>query len=106
MEQHGASSATLEYAWEDHALSLLAGALGKEDDAREFARRGQFYRNLWNPATGFFQPRDSQGRFTEPFEPLALSYTDFKEKYTIGTVVKIKIRKFVPEHNKYNLTLA
>lgn len=39
-----------------------------------------------------------------------LHYTDlrndFKEKYTIGTVVKIKIRKFVPEHNKYNLTLA
>lgn len=77
-----AVSATLEYAWEDHALSLLAGALGKEDDAREFARRAQFYRNLWNPATGFFQPRDSQGRFTEPFDPLALSYTDFKEKYT------------------------
>ncbi|NLV42143.1 MAG: glycoside hydrolase family 92 protein [Candidatus Hydrogenedentes bacterium] len=77
-----AVSATLEYAWEDHALSLLAGALGKEDDAREFARRAQFYRNLWNPATRFFQPRDSQGRFTEPFEPLALSYTDFKQKYT------------------------
>lgn len=77
-----AVSATLEYAWQDHALSLLAGALGKEDDAREFARRAQFYSNLWNPATGFFQSRDTQGRFTEPFDPLALSYTDFKEKYT------------------------
>ncbi|MBW7862884.1 MAG: glycoside hydrolase family 92 protein [Candidatus Hydrogenedentes bacterium] len=81
-KMHDAVSATLEYAWEDHALSLFAAALGHDADAAEFAGRGQFYKNTWNPATQFFQPRDTAGNFPGEFRPLALSYTDVKQKYT------------------------
>ena len=31
---------------------------------------------------------------------------DFQDNYKLGNVVKVKIKKFVSEHNKYNLTLA
>jgi len=75
-------SKTLEFAWADHALSLLAEALGKREDARIFAEHAQFYRNLWNPETLHFHPRDSRGRFQEEFRPLLLSYVDRDRRYT------------------------
>ncbi len=73
---------TLEYAWADHAISLLAAALEQTDDAAMFRKHAQFYRNLWNPQTQYFQPRDAQGKFFEPFEPRRLTYFDPKGRYT------------------------
>ena len=34
------------------------------------------------PGTQYFQPRDAQGKFVEPFKPLLLTYFDRKGKYT------------------------
>jgi predicted alpha-1,2-mannosidase len=73
---------TLEYSWADHAISLLAEALGHHEDAARFRTNSQSYRNLWNPGTQHFQPRDAQGRFVEPFKPLLLTYMDRKGKLT------------------------
>lgn len=73
---------TLEYAWSDHSISLLAEALGHTNDARLFRERGQAYRNLWNPGTHYFQPRDTSGRFSVPFDPLLLTYLDRDGKRT------------------------
>lgn len=80
-----AVSATLEYAWSDYSIALLAKALGHNADAAQFEKRGQNYRNTWNPGTQYFQPRDSQGKFG-PFDPLALSYTDWDGKITAAYV--------------------
>jgi len=71
---------TLEYTWSDYAISELAEALGKKEDAALFAEHSRYYRNTWNPATQYFQPRDSQGNFME-FNPLVLTYVDFKKKW-------------------------
>jgi len=73
---------TLEYSWADHAISLLAQSLGHAEDAALFRKHAQSYRNVWNPGTQYFQPRDGQGRFVEPFKPLLLTYFDRKGKYT------------------------
>ncbi|KAB2662133.1 MAG: glycoside hydrolase family 92 protein [Verrucomicrobia bacterium] len=73
---------TLEYAWEDHAIGLLAEALGHRDDAARFKERGQSYRKLWNPETRYFQPRDAGGKFSRPFDPHKLTYFDSKGVYT------------------------
>jgi len=70
-----AVSKTLEYAWADHSISLLAAALGRKDEAEFFGAHAQYYRNLWNPETQYFQPRNSHGEF-DPFDPLKLTYTD------------------------------
>lgn len=75
-------SRTIEYGWEDFAIAQLAKALGKNKDAAEFEKRSRYYRNLWNPKTGYFQPRDSKGQFFEPFKPLLLTYMDQGGKFT------------------------
>jgi predicted alpha-1,2-mannosidase len=77
-----AVSKTLEYAWADHAIGQLAGSLGKRDDALLFEEHAGFYRNLWNPETMYFHPRNSAGDFVPEFKPLLLTYFDRKGKYT------------------------
>jgi len=73
---------TLEFAWADAAIANLAAALGRHEDADLFRQHSRFYRNLWNPATQYFQPRDAAGKFLEPFKPRLLTYFDPKGKFT------------------------
>ena len=75
-------SKTLEYSYADDADSKLAKALGHDEDARMFAEHSQYYRNLWNPETQYFQPRTSTGEFVKKFKPLKLTYLDFDHEYT------------------------
>ncbi len=78
----GAVAKTLEYATTDAAIGRLASALGHEDDAALFAERSRSYRNLWNPETRYFQPKDSHGRFSTPLKPTLMTYFDFTGRYT------------------------
>ena len=77
-----AVSKTLEYAYADDAISKLATKLGYAEDSALFATRAQYYRNLWNPETQYFQPRNSDGSFQEKFDPLMLTYFDSDKEYT------------------------
>ena len=73
---------TLEYAWADHSISLLAKALNKPNDQALFHKHSKFYKNLWNPKTQYFQSKHKDGRFVALFDPLQLTYTDWNEEYT------------------------
>lgn len=73
---------TLEYAWADHAIGLLAKALNKPDDQAIFEKHSKFYQNVWNPETQYFQSRHKDGRFVELFDPLKLTYFDEDQIYT------------------------
>lgn len=73
---------TLEYSTTDAAIGRLAASLGYDDDARLFEERGRSYRQLWNPETQYFQPRDSAGQFSTPLKPTLLTYFDFTGRYT------------------------
>jgi predicted alpha-1,2-mannosidase len=64
------ASATLEYAYDDWAVGALAARLGKRDVAARYFASAQNYRRLFDPATGFARPRDSQGAFKADFDPL------------------------------------
>ena len=77
-----AVSKTLEYGWADDAIGRLAAALGKEDTAAIFFSHAHYYRNLWNPETRYFQPRNRDGKFVKEFRPRRLSYLDNSGKYT------------------------
>lgn len=68
-------SKTLEYAYDDYCIAVLARRLGDEATAKEFEARAQNYRNVYNPATGFMQPRLKNGTFIEPFK--AEDYTEY-----------------------------
>lgn len=63
---------TLEYAYDDWCLAQLADLLGKDDDRRLFLKRATNYRNLFNPSTGFLQPRNLDGSWLEPFSPYSM----------------------------------
>lgn len=80
MEKSVAS--TIEYCYADHAIALFAEALGRRDDAELFRKHAAWYRNLWNPKTEFFHPRDSHGNFSPDFQPDLLTYLDISHTYT------------------------
>jgi predicted alpha-1,2-mannosidase len=68
----GNAAVTLEYAAADFALSQYAQALGNTTLVDRYAPRAQYWKNNWNPATGYVQPRNANGTWAcEPFNPAA-----------------------------------
>ena len=61
-------SKTLEYAFDDYCIAEMAKKMGKQDIADEFYKRSQNYKNVYNPATSFMQPRDDKGVFIKDFK--------------------------------------
>jgi len=86
-----AVSRTLEYAWADASIALLAEALGHEQEAADFRARSLDYRLTWNPATAYFHARNADGTWFEPFLPNMTSFYDelfgniFVEDYCEGS---------------------
>lgn len=62
-------SKTMEYAYDDWCIAVFAEKLGKQNIAEEFYKRAQNYRNVYNPATTFMQPKNEKGEFVTPFNP-------------------------------------
>lgn len=61
-------SKTLEYAYDDYCIARMAEKAGKKEIAETFYRRSQNYKNVYNPATSFMQPRDDKGLFIGDFK--------------------------------------
>jgi predicted alpha-1,2-mannosidase len=57
----GSISKTLEYAYDDWCMSVLARALGKDKVAAAYAAKSRDYRNTFDPAVGWFRPRKADG---------------------------------------------
>ena len=68
-DEHWSLSKTLEYAYDDYCIARMAEKMGKKDLADEFYKRSQNYRNAYNPATSFMQPRNEKGEFAPNFSP-------------------------------------
>jgi len=62
-------SKTLEYAFDDWCIARLAAKLERQDDRRFFETRAGFYRNLFDPSTGFMRGRLADGSWQTPFSP-------------------------------------
>ena len=63
-------SITLEMAFDDWCAQQLAQSVGDSAEAERFGKRAQFYRNLHNSNGNFFAPKDQNGNWIEPFDPL------------------------------------
>lgn len=73
-------SRTLEYAFDDYALSTVAKALGKKDDYEKLYQRSLNYKNVFDPLSGMVRGRYTNGKWFESFHP------DERESYiTEGT---------------------
>ena len=59
---------TLGTVYDEWCLSQIAKQLGKEEDYKYFLQRSLNYKTIYNCATKFFHPKDSNGVFVEPFD--------------------------------------
>ncbi|WP_421940018.1 GH92 family glycosyl hydrolase [Pedobacter sp.] len=73
-------SRTLEYAYDDYALSTIAKDLGKVDDYKKLIKRSLNYKNIFDQEQKMVRGRFANGTWYEPF------YADHRERYiTEGT---------------------
>ncbi|WP_371483435.1 lectin [Kitasatospora sp. NBC_00315] len=63
----GSVATQLDYSAQDFAISAFAGALGDTTTRDQFANRAQDWRNVFNPASGFMQPRLKDGSWRAGF---------------------------------------
>jgi predicted alpha-1,2-mannosidase len=65
-----AGTRTLEYAYNDFNIALVAKGLGKQDVFKRFAKQANNWQNLWrdipnNGARGFIMPKDANGKWLD-----------------------------------------
>ena len=75
-KEHESVSKTLEYAFDDACISHFVSKLDTEHASRaaeRFRLRALSYRNLFNPESGFFQPKRSAA-WLEEFDPKEVNF--------------------------------
>jgi predicted alpha-1,2-mannosidase len=73
-------SRTLEYAYDDYAVAMMAKKLGKVADYDLLTKRAGYYSNVFDKSSGMVRGRHSDGSWVTPYHP------DGKEYYiTEGT---------------------
>ena len=78
-------SSTLESVYDDYAAADMAKRMGKAEDAEYFAKRADFYKNLFDKETKFMRPRNSNGTWKAPFDPSEVAHAESRGgDYTEG----------------------
>ena len=65
----GSVSEVMEFSYNDWNIAEMAKHLGHEKDYLHYQKRAQFYKNLFDPSTGFMRPRNVDGSWLDPFDP-------------------------------------
>ena len=65
----GRFSNSLEYSFDDWTVAQMAKSLNKENEYKEFSDRGNWWRNVIDPETGFARMRYSNGEWEKDFDP-------------------------------------
>jgi predicted alpha-1,2-mannosidase len=73
------TSTTLEYAYDDWAIAQMAKKLNRMDIYKEFLKRSENYKNVFDPSVGFMRGRLSDGSWKKDFDPLSTSGQGFIE---------------------------
>jgi len=66
-------SKTLEYAYDDWCIAEMAAALGNKNDYKKYIQRAQYYKNIFDPQTGFARARIN-GKWYTPFDPAEVNF--------------------------------
>ena len=67
-DEHESVSKTLEYAYDDWCVAQVAKYLGRMDVYEQYMTSAQYWRNVFDPETGFMRAR-LNGRWFTPFDP-------------------------------------
>jgi hypothetical protein len=65
----GSVSMVMEYSYNDWSVAQMAKQLHKKEDFQDYIYRAQFYKNLFDAATGFMRPKSSERKWVSPFDP-------------------------------------
>ena len=68
-QEKEAVSKMVEYCYDDWCIAQVAQALGRTVDYDEFMKRSRYYRNIFEPKTGFLRGKRADGTWAEPFDP-------------------------------------
>lgn len=66
-------SKTLEYAYDDWCIAMMAKDMGKEDIYMEFIERAQYYKNIFDVESGFVRGK-MNASFVSPFDPTQVNF--------------------------------
>lgn len=69
--ERGPVSTTQEYNASDYAIATLAKELGHKKDYKTYLKRSLSYKKLYDKKYKLLRPRNGDGTFYEPFDPLA-----------------------------------
>lgn len=75
--EHEAVSKTLEYAYDDWCIAVVAKYLGKEEESKIYQARAASWKNIYDSQSGFMRGKKN-GAWVEPFDPYEVS-GDFTE---------------------------
>ena len=67
-KEHESVSKTLEYAYDAWCIAKAAETLARPEAASEYSTYASYWRNIFDPSTGFMRPR-TNGRWLTPFNP-------------------------------------
>ena len=76
-KEHESVSKTLEYAYDDWCIAQMSKSLNDKKGYNEFIKRAQFYKNVFDPQSGFMRPKYN-GAWKNPFDPAEVTF-DFTE---------------------------
>ncbi len=82
-DERASASRTLEYAYDDFAISEVAGALGDRNTQARLRKRSLDWTRLWDAGTRTVRPRRPNGSFINPFDP-ARSYSGWTDPFYEG----------------------
>ncbi len=88
----GRFSNSLEYSYDDWTVSQFAKALGKNKEYKEFADRGNWWKNVIDTASGFARMKKSDGTWFPNFDPFK---SGANEHYVEGNAWQLTF--FVPQ---------
>ena len=66
-------SKTLEYSYDDWCIAMMADSMNQQDIADVFYQRGQYYKNVFDPTTGFLRAKVNNNWFG-PFQPEEVNF--------------------------------
>lgn len=71
---------TLGISYDFWTLAELAKDMGKEEDYQRFTKKGQDYKNLWDPKHRLFMPKDDKGNWID-IDPKSAGGKGYREYY-------------------------
>jgi len=66
-------SKTLEYAYNDWCIAMMAKELNNKDDYKYFIQRAQNFKNIYDPQTGFMRAKRNS-TWLAPFDPKEVNF--------------------------------